>query len=246
MAEAHPCWSNARDPGRSCNMPTELHAAKRHRRRQATRQPETTETDATPPAQWVMAAPVRRRAPPPEVRSRRWTALESAGYLRAAWAMSGTARGSLRLAGAVSGWSGASQLSPKAEGRSSSYLLLSFCDWEHHSTDRHGCSEITSTLYSLDNFGLLADVWPLAARAPAFSLPPSRPLGRLLACSPRIKPLRHNQGGARCRAIPVARAAAADSTSRSRWPSGLFFIPKISCFPSKRHSQYRRRQATVH
>jgi hypothetical protein len=100
-----------------------------------------TKTDTrTPLHPWVMAAPMRQRAPPPEVHSQRWATLKSDQYLRAAWATSGTAPGDTRLAGAVSGWSDASQLPPKAEDRSSSdmrdaRMLPSFCDSEIRPTD---------------------------------------------------------------------------------------------------------------
>ena len=93
-------------------------------------------TDARLSTRWVMAAPMRQRAPSPEVHSHRWITLKSARVMRAAWATSGTAPGELRLAGAVPGWSDASQLPPKAEDRSSSdmrdaRMLPSFCDSEH-------------------------------------------------------------------------------------------------------------------
>jgi hypothetical protein len=113
-------------------------------------------TDARLSTRWVMAAPMRQRAPSPEVHSHRWITLKSARVMRAAWATSGTAPGELRLAGAVPGWSDASQLPPKAEDRSSSdmrdaRMLTSLRDSEHirrptdtgsgrgaHTQPRHG------------------------------------------------------------------------------------------------------------
>jgi len=150
--------------------------------------PRQEQTDARLSTRWVMAAPMRQRAPSPEVHSHRWITLKSARVMRAAWATSGTAHGELRLAGAVSGWSDASQLPLRAEDRSSSdmrddarMLPSLYCD-SSSSTDRHGCDAITSKLNFVDKFGLLAkrliprqDTCSLAA-----SLPTSRTTSRLL------------------------------------------------------------------
>lgn len=151
--------------------------------------PRQEHTDARLSTRWVMAAPMRQRAPSPEVHSHRWITLKSARVMRAAWATSGTAHGELRLAGAVSGWSDASQLPLRAEDRSESSsdmrdahaCSLHFCD-SSSSTDRHGCDAITSKLNFVDKFGLLAkrliprqDTCSLAA-----SLPTSRTTSRLL------------------------------------------------------------------
>ena len=150
--------------------------------------PRQEQTDARLSTRWVMAAPMRQRAPSPEVHSHRWITLKSARVMRAAWATSGTAHGELRLAGAVSGWSDASQLPLRAEDRSSSdmrddarMLPSLYCD-SSSSTDRHGCDAITSKLNFVDKFGLLAkrliprqDTCSFAA-----SLPTSRTTSRLL------------------------------------------------------------------
>jgi hypothetical protein len=201
--------------------------------------PRQEQTDARLSTRWVMAAPMRQRAPSPEVHSHRWITLKSARVMRAAWATSGTAHGELRLAGAVSGWSDASQLPLRAEDRSSSdmrddarMLPSLYCD-SSSSTDRHGCDAITSKQNFVDKFGLLAkrliprqDTCSLAA-----SLPTSRTTSRLLRVTSDASSRCVTTRMARTRATPVARAAAADSTSRRhcRGTGARCLGPKCPC-----------------
>ena len=144
-------------------------------------------TDARLSTRWVMAAPMRQRAPSPEVHSHRWITLKSARVMRAAWATSGTAPGELRLAGAVPGWSDASQLPPKAEDRSSSdmrdaRMLTSLRDSEHIRRPTDTMLGDNFKAKFVDKFVLLAKRLTLRQGTSflAASLPTSRTTSRLL------------------------------------------------------------------
>jgi hypothetical protein len=183
--------------------------------------PRQKQTDARLSTRWVIAALMRQRAPSPEVHSHRRITLKSARVMRAAWATSGTAPGELRLAGAVSGWSDASQLPPKVEDRSSSDMrddarMLPFsCDSEFPDRPTR-CDAITSKLdpWTSSTTRQTSDPSP----GPLFlrCLPPDLSDDFSLAhlASSRCVTSRM----AHARATPVARAAAADSTSRWHCP----------------------------
>ena len=196
--------------------------------------PRREQTHARLSTRWVMAAPMRQRAPSPEVHSHRWITLKSARVMRAAWATSGTAPGELRLAGAVPGWSDASQLPLKAEDRSScsdmrdARMLPFACDSEH-------IRRPTDTMLG-DNFKA---TFRGQFRATRQTCDPSP--GHLLSCClpPDLSDdfsLAH-LASSRCvtsrmahaRATPVARAAAADSTSRWHCPGTRYLGPKCPC-----------------
>ena len=145
-------------------------------------------TDARLSTRWVMAAPMRQRAPSPEVHSHRWITLKSARVMRAAWATSGTAPGELRLAGAVPGWSDASQLPLKAEDRSScsdmrdARMLPFACDSEHIRRPTDTMLGDNFKAKFVDKFVLLAKRLTLRQGTSflAASLPTSRTTSRLL------------------------------------------------------------------
>ena len=149
--------------------------------------PRREQTHARLSTRWVMAAPMRQRAPSPEVHSHRWITLKSARVMRAAWATSGTAPGELRLAGAVPGWSDASQLPPKAEDRSSSdmrdaRMLTSLRDSEHIRRPTDTMLGDNFKAKFVDKFVLLAKRLTLRQGTSflAASLPTSRTTSRLL------------------------------------------------------------------